>query len=163
MKFAEIRVWRIDKNVQQPLPVWLLIRKELDDSDIKYSLCNAPAFYNWDKLARMQSERYWIERSFENDIDLCWHGRLSGTKLERVASSYGFGFIGTVVGIEGTKAFSGCNKGYNSTGYCKIIQALIPLKPKTPLSIAEIIIRNHRNRKRSRRSKMKKKNRPIPG
>lgn len=35
IKFAAIRVWRIDKDVLHPLLVWLLIRKELDDSDIK--------------------------------------------------------------------------------------------------------------------------------
>ena len=70
MKFVAIRVWRIDKDVHKPLPVWLLIRKELDDSDVKYSLCNATPFYTWSKLARMQSERYWIERSFEDAITL---------------------------------------------------------------------------------------------
>ena len=70
VKFVAIRVWRIDKDVHKPLPVWLLIRKELDDSDVKYSLCNATPFYTWSKLARMQSERYWIERSFEDAIDL---------------------------------------------------------------------------------------------
>jgi len=43
----------------------------------------------------------------------------------------------------------------------KIIQILIPIKPKTPLRTAKIIIRNHRNRKESRRCKMKKKNGPL--
>jgi len=28
-------------DINKPLPVWLLISKELDDLEIKYSLCNA--------------------------------------------------------------------------------------------------------------------------
>jgi hypothetical protein len=39
----------------------------------------------------------------------------------------------------------------------KIIQTKIPLKPKIPLSIAKITIKNHKNRKESKRCKMKKK------
>jgi len=58
VKFAAIRVWRIDKDEYEPIPVWLLIRKDLDDSNVKYSLCNASSLCTLSKLARMQSERY---------------------------------------------------------------------------------------------------------
>lgn len=58
LNFAAIRVWRIDKDVNEPIPVWLLIRKDLDDSNVKYSLCNASSLCTLSKLARMQSERY---------------------------------------------------------------------------------------------------------
>jgi len=59
VKIFAIRVWRIDKDVNEPIQVWLLIRKDLDDSNVKYSLCNASVLNTWSKLARMQSERYW--------------------------------------------------------------------------------------------------------
>ncbi|HWQ67835.1 MAG TPA: IS701 family transposase, partial [Methanospirillum sp.] len=70
VKFTALRVWRIDKDVHEPIAVWLLIRKDLDDSNVKYSLCNASPIQTWSKLARMQSERYWIERSVQDAIDL---------------------------------------------------------------------------------------------
>ncbi len=163
VKFTAIRIWRIDKNVQHPLPVWLLIRKELDDSDIKYSLCNAPAFYNWDKLARMQSERYWIERSFEDAIDLAGMADYQVRNWNAWHHHMALVLLALLWVLKEQKHFLDVIRDTTPQDIVKIIQALIPLKPKTPLSIAEIIIRNHRNRKRSRRSKMKKKNRPIPG
>lgn len=61
------------------------------------------------------------------------------------------------------KHFLGVIKDTTPQDIVKIIQALIPLKPKNLLRTAEIIIRNHTNRKRSRRSKIKKKNRSVPG
>lgn len=161
VKFVAIKVWRIDKDVHKPLPVWLLIRKELDDTDIKYSLCNAPYVYTWSKLERMQSERYWVERSFEDAIDLAgmddyqvrnwnaWHHHM-------VLVLFTMFWV-----LKEQTHFIGVTKDMTTQDIIKIIQTLIPLKLKTPLSIAKIIIRNHRNRKNSRRSKMKKKNKPI--
>jgi len=70
VKFYALKVWRIDKDVHEPLPVCLLIRKELDDSKVKYSLCNADHINSWDRLVKMQSERYWVERTFQDAIDL---------------------------------------------------------------------------------------------
>lgn len=70
VKFYALKVWRIDKDLQEPLPVWLLIRKELDESKVKYSLCNANHIISWDRLVKIQSERYWVERAFQDSISL---------------------------------------------------------------------------------------------
>lgn len=161
VKFTAIRVWRIDKDVYEPIPVWLLIRKDLDDSNVKYSLCNASPIQTWSKLARMQSERYWIERSFQDAIDLAgmadyqvrnwgaWHHHMALVLLAMMWVT------------KEQKHFLGVKKRITLQDVVKIIQTLIPLKTKTPLSIAKIIIRNHRNRKDSRRCKMKKKKGPL--
>jgi hypothetical protein len=59
------------------------------------------------------------------------------------------------------KHFLTVKKGITPHDVVKIIQTLIPLKLKDSLSTADIIIRNHWNRRRSRRSKMKKKNKHL--
>ena len=161
VKFATIRVWRIDKDVNKPLPVWLLIRKELDDSDIKYSLCNASCLYTDSKLARMQSERYWIERSFEDAIDLAGMADYQVRNWKAWHHHMALVLLAMLWVIKEQKHFLGAIKNTTPQDIVKIIQTMIPLKTKTALSIAKIIIRNHRNRKNSRRCKMKKKNRPV--
>ena len=157
VKFTVIKVCRIDKDVSKPLAVWLLIRKELDDSDIKYSFCNALEIQSWDRLARVQSERYWIERSFEDAIALAgmadyqvrnwkaWHHHMSLvlvamfwiTKEQRV-------LLNEV-------------KDVSLHDMVKIIVILLPLKVQTSLTVARRILKNIRNRRDSRISKMKRK------
>jgi len=45
----------------------LVVRRDLETkSDYKYSLSNAPERTSKDRLAYMQAQRYWVERSFED-------------------------------------------------------------------------------------------------
>ena len=157
VKFTVIKVWRIDKDISEPLPVWLLIRKELDDSDIKYSFCNALEIQSWDRLAKMQSERYWIERSFEDAIALAgmadyqvrnwkaWHHHMS---LVLVAMFW--------ITKEQCVLLKEV-KEVSLPDMVKIIVLLVPLKRQTSLTVARRILKNIRNRRDSRRSKMKRK------
>jgi SRSO17 transposase len=159
VKFTVIKVWRIDKNISKPLPVWLLIRKELDDSDIKYSFCNALEIQSWDRLAKMQSERYWIERSFEDAIALAgmadyqvrnwkaWHHHMS---LVLVAM-----FWITKEQCVLVKEV----KDVSLPDMVIIIILLIPPKVQTSRTVARRILKNIRNRRDSRKSKMKRKRR----
>lgn len=159
VKFTVIKVWRIDKNISKPLPVWLLIRQELDDSDIKYSFCNALEIQSWDRLAKMQSERYWIERSFEDAIALAgmadyqvrnwkaWHHHMS---LVLVAM-----FWITKEQCVLVKEV----KDVSLPDMVIIIILLIPPKVQTSRTVARRILKNIRNRRDSRKSKMKRKRR----
>jgi SRSO17 transposase len=161
VKFTALRVWRIDKDVNEPIPVWLLIRKDLDDSNVKYSLCNASPIQTWSKLARMQSERYWIERSFQDAIDLAGMADYQVRNWDAWHHHMALVLLAMLWVTKEQKHFLGVKRRITLQDVAKIIQTLIPLKPKTPLSIAKIIIRNHRNRKDSRRCKMKKKKGPL--
>lgn len=159
VKFTVIKVWRIDKNISKPLPVWLLIRKELDDSDIKYSFCNALEIQSWDRLAKMQSERYWIERSFDDAIAIAgmadyqvrnwkaWHHHMS---LVLVAM-----FWITKEQCVLVKEV----KDVSLPDMVIIIILLIPPKVQTSRTVARRILKNIRNRRDSRKSKMKRKRR----
>jgi SRSO17 transposase len=61
------RVWVWDKKEAKARHWHLLVRREVKSRDeIKYSLSNAPAETSVHRLAQMQGQRYWIERSFQD-------------------------------------------------------------------------------------------------
>jgi len=61
------RVW-VYSSEHNALRQWyLIVRRDLETkSDYKYSLSNAPADTTDHRLAYMQAQRYWVERSFED-------------------------------------------------------------------------------------------------
>ncbi len=157
VKFCAVKVWRIDKNVSQPMPVWLLIRKELDDSDVKYSFCNALENTSWERLARMQSERFWIERAFQDANKLAgmneyqvrnwnaWHHHMALVLLAMLWITQEL--------MQGRSV----RKKLTLHDIVRIIKYLIPPKVQDAMSVARTIIMNEINRKKSRKCKMKKK------
>jgi SRSO17 transposase len=66
IRFAAIRVWRIEDELPHPKKVWLLIRKEMDESDIKFSFSNFEESTPIEILAERQSRRYFVERALED-------------------------------------------------------------------------------------------------
>ena len=69
--FKAIEVWRRQDDLPSEKPVWFLISKYSESNEIKYSLCNASEDTSFDKLAKMQSSRYWIERAFQDAKGNC--------------------------------------------------------------------------------------------
>lgn len=69
---AHRRVWLWDGEEARPRCWHLIVRREVgSEKTIKYSLCNAPANTPTLRLARMQGQRYWVERSFEDAKGQC--------------------------------------------------------------------------------------------
>ena len=66
-----MKVWRRQDDLPCKKPLWLLISKDLELNEIKYSFCNASEDTSFDKLAKMQSSRYWIERAFQDAKGNC--------------------------------------------------------------------------------------------
>jgi SRSO17 transposase len=61
------RVWVWDHKEAQAREWHLMVRREVKARDeIKYGLSNAPAETSVHRLAQMQGQRYWIERSFQD-------------------------------------------------------------------------------------------------
>jgi SRSO17 transposase len=61
------RVWLWDNKEAEARHWHLMVRREVKARDeIKYSLSNAPAETAVHRLAQMQGQRYWIERSFQD-------------------------------------------------------------------------------------------------
>jgi SRSO17 transposase len=60
-------VWLWDGKEAQARCWHLIVRREIKArDDIKYSLSNAPAHTSLQRLAQMQGQRYWVERSFQD-------------------------------------------------------------------------------------------------
>ena len=69
--FKAIKVWRRQNKLPCEKPLWLLISRDSESNEIKYSLCNASEDTQLDELAKMQSSRYWIERAFQDAKGYC--------------------------------------------------------------------------------------------
>lgn len=61
------RVWLWDKKEAQGHYWHVVVRREVDSPNtLKYSLCNAAPNTSLLKLVKMQAQRYWIERAFQD-------------------------------------------------------------------------------------------------
>ncbi len=65
------RVWLWDGEEKQAQHWHLVVRREVKSSKIKYSLSNAPESTTVKRLAYMQTQRYWVERSFQDSKTSC--------------------------------------------------------------------------------------------
>ena len=62
---------------------WHLIAiREVGSKKVKYSLCNAPASASVKRLAFMQAQRYWIERTFQDAKNQCGMGEYQTRKWQ---------------------------------------------------------------------------------
>ena len=69
---ATRRVWVWDGEESQARCWHLIVRREVKSvNTIKYSLSNAPAHTPKLRLAQMQGQRYWVERTFEDAKGEC--------------------------------------------------------------------------------------------
>jgi len=69
--FKALKVWRRHNELPCENPLWLLISKDSKTGEIKHSLCNAAENISIEKLAEMQSSRYWVERAFQDAKENC--------------------------------------------------------------------------------------------
>ncbi len=163
VKFYALKVWRIDKDVQEPLPVWLLIRKELDNSQVKYSLCNANHINSWDRLVKMQSERYWVERTFQDSIELAGMADYQVRNWQAWHHHIALVLLAMLWIIKEQKHFLEEFKDIRPHDVARCFKIWMPLNEKTSLTTAELIVQNHINRKKSRKARMKRKGRTNTG
>ena len=153
--FAAIRVRRSRNNVPIPGECWLLVRRELDGSDIKFSYSNAPATTPIEKLAEWQSRRYWVERALQDAKGLAgldqyrvtgWRGWHHHTAMVILAMLY---LLTTKGGLTGLAA------KLTLKDALEIVKVLMPQKQLTIEDVVEILREKHENRERSRLSRLK--------
>jgi SRSO17 transposase len=65
------RVWLWDGKEKKAKHWHLVVRREVKSSKIKYSLSNASESTAVKRLAYMQAQRYWVERSFQDSKTSC--------------------------------------------------------------------------------------------
>jgi SRSO17 transposase len=64
-EFAALRVWAMRHYKAGP-PVWLLLRRSLEKTDLKYYISNASAETPWQEVALAGSTRWRVEEAFQD-------------------------------------------------------------------------------------------------
>lgn len=71
-QFIEQQVWLWNKKEARARQWRLLVRREIDaPNTLHFTLTNAPQEIRIDQLARMQGQRFWVERAFQNAKSEC--------------------------------------------------------------------------------------------
>lgn len=154
--FAAIRVYRIQNRLPVETPVWLLIRKDLDSNEVKYTFSNARPDEPVQSLCEKQSLRYWVERGFEDAKGDCgldeyqvtswraWHHHMAMSMLALLFLSLlrqRFSHNAPMVSLQDARLLLG---------------TLMPRKTLSLPQAVREIRKRHLNRFRSRASALKK-------
>lgn len=73
-QYLRERVWIWQKGSKESHEATLIVRRNLDGTENKYSLTNASASESLRNIARAQGQRYWIERAFQDAKQNCGMG-----------------------------------------------------------------------------------------
>jgi len=156
IRFAAKRVYRIEDELPVNKPVWLIIREELDGSDVKFSFSNAAEDTPLEVLARRQSARYWVERALQDAKGLAgldeyqvigwrgWHHHMSMILLSML-------FLLTLKHKVRDKA-----PMLTLNDVKEILEEVMPKRKLSLDDAVEIIHKKHLNRYRSRSYRLKK-------
>jgi SRSO17 transposase len=152
--FAAIRVFINSKDNPMPRERWLLIRKEIDGTGMKFTLSNSPEDTSLEVLAERQSRRYWVERALEDAKSLAgldqyrvtgWRGWHHHTTMVMLAMLY----LLTIKAALGEHA-----ENMTLKDALWIVEGIVPRKELTDEEKIAIILENHANRERSRRIRL---------
>lgn len=155
INFAAIRVRRSLSNMPIPGECWLLIRQELDGSDIKFSFSNTPETTNIDTLAEWQSRRYWVERALQDAKGLAgldqyritgWRGWHHHTAMVMLAVLYLLTTRATLTEFASKLTLKDA---------LEIVKVLVPRRQPTYDEAIAMLREKHENRERSRLSRLK--------
>lgn len=154
--FGRIRIYRSLKGVPCAKEEWLLVRREIDGSDVRYSLSNAPETIELERLAEWKCRRYWVERGLEDAKGL------SGLADYRVRGWNGWHHHTALVMLAMVYLLTLRNKLLDKAPLMSLHDALLIVrttmgrKTLTDEDARNIILENHKNRHGSRQSKLRK-------
>ena len=161
IKFAALRVYRIEDELPVAQPVWLCIRQELDSGEVKFAFSNAPVNSPKKTLADKMCTRYWVERAIEDAKGLAgldeyqiigwrgWHHHISMTMLAMlflVSLRKNLVSQAPMLTLQDAK---------------QILEILIPKKSLTLEDAVNLIEKKHLNRYCSRNSRLKKQRKQL--
>lgn len=156
IRFAALRVWRVEEDLPSLHPVWLLVRQELDGTDTKYSFSSAPASTPLQVLAEWQSRRYWVERALEDAKGLAgldeyqvlgwkgWHHHMSMVLLAML-------FL-----LELKQNLRPKAPLFSLQDAVEVLKVAMPRKQLSYKDAVELIRAHHLNRLSSRHSRLRK-------
>jgi SRSO17 transposase len=160
---AHRRVWVWDGEEATARCWHLIVRREVGASKkVKYSLSNAPADTPLERLAQMQGERYWVERTFEDAKGECgladyqvlawraWHHHVTMVMLamlfiaeQRVAHQPGLALL-------------------TPRDIVEMLKETLPRKPEGKEALVARINRRHSRRRGAIESRFRSQRRAAP-
>lgn len=161
IRFAALRVYRLEDELAIEHPVWLCFRQELDSGACKFAFSNAPANSLIKSLADKICTRYWVERALEDAKGLAglaeyqvigwrgWHHHMTMTMLAMlflVTLRKNLGSQAPMLTLQDAK---------------QILEVLLPKKSLTLEDAVKIIEKKHWNRYCSRNSRLKKQRKQL--
>ena len=153
--WADIACLRVFPGEENSLPgeeCWLIIRKDLEENEIKYQLSNAPTEVSVDHLAQMSGSRYWIERTFEDGKGIAgladyqvrswtgWHHHMTMTLLAML-------YILMLMMDLGEKA-----DFITVQDVKEILEVIMPKRTVTKQELLHLILEKHKARLSARQS-----------
>jgi SRSO17 transposase len=152
--FKAIKVWRRQNKLPCEKPLWLLISKDIESNEIKYSLCNASEDTSLDELAKMQSSRYWIERAFQDAKGNCGMSEYMVRNWNAWHHHMALVMLVMLILLSYQKKF---NKMYkiSISGVIWILKYHNPLKRVDAWEIARILNQDNELRRRARISRLR--------
>ena len=152
--FKAIKVWRRQNNLPCEKPLWLLISKDVESNETKYSLCNASEDTPLDELAKMQSSRYWIERAFQDAKGNCGMAEYMVRNWNAWHHHMALVMLAMLILLSYQKKF---NKMYKISipGIIWILKYHNPLKRIHAWEIARILNQDNDLRRKARISRLK--------
>jgi len=161
IKFAALRVYRIQDELPVAQPVWLCIRQELDSREVTFAFSNAPTNSPKKTLADKMCTRYWVERAIEDAKGLAgldeyqligwrgWHHHMTMTMLAML-------FL-----VSLRKNLTSQAPMLTLQDAKQILEILIPKKNLTLEDVVKLIEKKHLNRFCSRNSRLKKQRKQL--
>ncbi len=154
--FGRTRIYRSLKGIPCAKEEWLLVRREIDGSDVRYSFSNAPKTIELERLAEWQCRRYWVERALEDAKGL------AGLADYRVRGLNGWHHHTALVMLAMVFLLTLRSKLIDKAPLMSLQDALLIVrttmgrKVLTDEDARGIILENHKNRYGSRQSKLRK-------
>jgi SRSO17 transposase len=161
IKFAHLRVYRLEDELPVSQPVWLCVRQELETGAVKFAFSNAPANNSKRMLADKMSTRYWVERALEDAKGLAgldeyqvigwrgWHHHMTMTMLAML-------FLLTL-----RKNLVSQAPMLTLQDAKQILEMVLPKKTLTLEDAIKIIEKKHLNRYYSRNCRLKKQRKQL--
>lgn len=161
IKFARLRVYRLEDELPVAQPVWLCLRQELDTGEVKFAFSNAPTNSPKKVLADKMCTRYWVERALEDAKGLAglaeyqvigwrgWHHHMTMTMLAML-------FLLTL-----RKNWVSQAPMLTLQDAKQILEMILPKKTLTLEDAVKIIEKKHLNRYSSRNSRLKKQRKHL--
>ena len=161
IRFAALRVYRLEDELPIEQPVWLCLRQELDSGEVNFAFSNAPVNSPIKSLADKMCTRYWVERAIEDAKGLAgldeyqvigwrgWHHHMTMTMLAML-------FLLTL-----RKNLVAQAPMLTLQDAKQILEILLPKKSLSLEDAVKIIEKKHWNRYRSRNSRLKKQRKQL--